>query len=150
MTAPLALTAPFVVAAMAVALRRRVGAWASWVFLLALAFALLRFGTGQVWWNPPVFLAELGEDIGAAFAVVTMATLLTEFGRTRPSFPVQVVLAGLLALAVQWANARWTGIIFSDIFAAIIGIWLLTLILRAFRGVVRKYTRTADPGGSKA
>jgi L-lactate permease len=50
---------------------------------------------------------------------------------------------------VQWASARWSGIIFSDIFAALVGIWLLTLILRTFSGMVRRYGAAAGPGDDR-
>lgn len=48
MIAALSLSGPFVVAALAAIARRRVGAWVSWLILLASAFLLARLDSREV------------------------------------------------------------------------------------------------------
>ena len=141
MNAPLALGGPFVAAAAASVARRRVGAWASWVLLLALWVLLALFGIrdAEVWWNEPGFLSDLSEMVGALYAAMTMALLLQSFGRVRPSLVTQVALAGLAGVGVQWAYARLGR--FPSLYeieergwgVLLLGMWLVGLLIRDFK-----------------
>jgi len=105
MIATLYISAPFVVAALAIFSRRRFGAWAAWLVILASALLFVRMDVRDVFWNKPGMLAGLDEAFGAICAAFVMALLLQSFGRDRPSPPVQIVAAGLTGVAVQWGYA---------------------------------------------
>ncbi|MEO8200551.1 MAG: hypothetical protein ABI679_08540 [Gemmatimonadota bacterium] len=107
MTATLSVLAPLVVVGVAVPLRRKVGPWASWLFLTTLVFLVGRYGVGPVFWNKPAFLASMSEDLGAMFALLVLALVLAEWKRDRPTLVVQLLGGALLVMLVQWALARW-------------------------------------------
>lgn len=134
MIAVLYLAGPFVVAALAAATRRRVGAWASWLILLASAYVFVRLDIRDVFWNEPQMLAGLDEAFGAMCAAAVMALLLQSFGRVRPSLLIQVVAAGLAGLAVQWgyaaASPEFRG---GPTIPVFLGSWALALLVREVR-----------------
>jgi len=142
MIAALSLSGPFVVAVLAAVARRRVGAWASWLILLASAFLFARLDSREVFWNEPGMLAGLDEVFGAICAAVVMALLLQSFGRVRPTLPIQIVAAGLAGLAVQWAYASASPD-FRDgpAIPALLGVWTLALVARAVRRRLRHRAR---------
>lgn len=138
MTAALSLTAPLVVAGIAVAVRRRFGSLASWVFLLGLILIVGRYGVGPVFWNRPAFLASMSEDLGAMFGLLVLALLLGEWKRDRPPAMIQWVIGSLLLIGIQWALARWhiTDLMGKSVLVAIV-IWILSQIFRGIRYLFR-------------
>ena len=137
MTAALSLTAPLVVAGIAVAVRRRFGSLASWVLLLGLI--LIVAGTGRpVLSNRPAFLASMSEDLGAMFGLLVLALLLGEWKRDRPPAMIQWLIGSLLLIGIQWALARWhiTDLMGKSVLAAIV-IWILSQIFRGIRYLFR-------------
>ncbi len=134
MIAALYLIGPFAVAALAAAARRRAGAWASWLILIASAYLFVRLDIREVFWNEPRKLAGLDEAFGAMCAAAVMALLLQSFGRVRPSLLVQVMTAGLAGLAVQWgyaaASPDFRG---GPTIPVFLGAWALALVVREVR-----------------
>ena len=134
MTAVPSLAGPFVAAALAAIARRRVGAWASWLILLAFAFIVVRLDSPDVFWNTPWMMAGMDELFGMMCAAVAMALLLQSFGRERPSLPIQIVATGLTGLAVQWAFASIDpDIRYGPATLIFFGVWALALVVRAVR-----------------
>jgi len=139
-TAILALGSPFAAAAIATVARRRVGAWASWLLLLALAFLYARFGIRDdtVWWNEPGFLSDIDEAVGVLLAAATMALVLQSVGRIRPSAATLIVVVGVTGVLLQWAIAASSQlpetmrVIAGNSFISLLGIWLLGLLIRDF------------------
>ena len=134
MTTALYLVGPFVVAALAAAARRRFGARASWLVLIASAYVFVRLDLSEVFWNEPGMLAGLDEAFGAMCAAAAMALLLQSFGRVRPSLLIQVVAAGLAGLAVQWGYAASSpDIQGGPAIPLFLGSWALVLLVREVR-----------------
>jgi hypothetical protein len=144
MTPGLAIGAPLVVAAAGLALRRKVGPWASWLFLLGLIVYIGAYGTGQpVFWNKPAFLASMSEDLGAMLALIAAALLLAEWKHRDVSPGVQWITIALVLIGVQWALARLP---LPDLAVktalVLMFLWLLSQIFRGIRYLV---TRARKP-----
>ena len=139
MTALLALTGPVIAAMSAAVLRRKVGAWASWILLLAVASFTARFFSSPVWWNRPGFFAEMGEGLGILYGAIVAALLLHQCSRTSPPLGVQIAMASAGGLAVPWLG-RWfsQSEVVCDVFLGLCGLWLLGLLVRDGRSWWRR------------
>ena len=143
MTAAPSLAGPFVAAALAAVARRRVGAWASWLILAALAFLVVRLDTPDVFFNKPWMMAGMDELFGMMCAALAMALLLQSFGRLHPSLAVQIAATGLTGLAVQWAFASiHPDIRYGPATPIVFGVWALALVVREVRRRLRRSETT--------
>jgi hypothetical protein len=118
-------------AAVGLALRRRVGAWASWLFLLLATGLVIRCCASPPWWTHPDFLSGLDEAVGLVASTLLIALTVHQFGPRGPWFPIPLALASLLGLLAQWGNARYRpSTTATTFFLAFCALWLIGLVTR--------------------
>jgi hypothetical protein len=147
MTATLSIGAPIVVAAAAVALRRKIGPWASWLFLFGLVVYIGVNGTGQpVFWNRPAFLASMSEDLGAMLALIVAGLFLAERRGLSVSPLAQWLVTTLVLVGVQWALARLPlpDLLVKSAFV-LVAVWILSQIYRGIRYLVTRKSPAMSP-----
>jgi hypothetical protein len=131
MTRALALGGPIVTAAAGLTLRRRLGAWASWLLFLAAGAGQAWFLSTPPWWTEPNYLAGLAEAVGLLAAALVMALATHQVrgeGRYRA---LQVLAIAAFGMLVEWANARFDpSARTTTLFLVLCGVWLIGLLAR--------------------